>query len=85
MVAALRDEIARLKGGPGRPKTNQWNGTGERTEVAREFGQRAWRGSTRSKLSIDEERIIQVAARPHGSISRAIRVRGAGLRSARMS
>ena len=69
MIAALRDEIARLKGGPGRPKIKP-SGMERASEPKSpgSSGQRGrGRGDTRSKLSIDEERIIQVAARPRGS------------------
>jgi len=68
LVAALRDEIARLKGGPGRPNlkpSGMERGTepkppgscGERKRV---------RGSTRSKLAIHEERTVTLAP-PRGS------------------
>jgi len=69
MVVALRDEIARLKGGPGRPNIKP-SGMEQATEPkpAESAGnQRRARGSTRSKLSIDEERTVKVAAPPHGS------------------
>src|SRR5262249_39101025 len=68
VVAALRDEITRLKGGPGRPNpkpSGMERGTepkppgscGERKRV---------RGGTRSKLAIDEERTVTLAP-PRGS------------------
>ena len=65
LVAALRDEIARLKGGPGRPniKPNKPSGM-ERGTEPKSKGKKPPRGSTRSKLKIDEERIIKVAAPP---------------------
>src|SRR5271157_5117692 len=68
MVAALRDEIARLKGGPGRPHIKP-SGMERGTEPKpRGSGDRKRpRGDTRSKLSIDEERTIKVAAPPRGS------------------
>ena len=68
-VAAQRDEIARLKGGSGRPNIKP-SGMDKATEPKppdRSRGQRRGRGSTRSKLSIHEERIVKVAAPPHGS------------------
>src|SRR5258708_8548068 len=66
-VAAQRDEIARLKGGPGRPNSRR-SGMEQATE-AKPAGsnQRRPRGGTRSKLSIDEERTVKVAAPPRGS------------------
>jgi hypothetical protein len=67
MVAALRDEIARLKGGPGRPNLKP-SGMERGTEPPRSSSkQKRPRGSTRSKLAIDEERIITVSAPPRGS------------------
>src|SRR5713101_7699561 len=66
-VAAQRDEIARLKGGPGRPNIRP-SGMEQATE-AKPAGsnRRRPRGGTRSKLSIDEERTVKVAAPPRGS------------------
>src|SRR6266480_1374700 len=66
-VAAQRDEIARLKGGPGRPRIKP-SGMEEASE-AKPLGSnpRRPRGSTRSKLSIDEERTVKVTAPPRGS------------------
>src|SRR6202790_1609012 len=69
LVAALRDEIARLKGGPGRPNLKP-RGMQQGTEPkpSGTFGGRKRpRGSTRSKLVIDEERTVTVAAPPRGS------------------
>jgi hypothetical protein len=69
MVAALRDEIARLKGGPGRPKIKP-SGMERGTEPKPPEGsgdKKRPRGSTRSKLTIDEERTVEVAAPPRGS------------------
>jgi hypothetical protein len=67
VVAAQRDEIARLKGGPGRPNikpnvkpSGMERGTGPKSPK----GKKRPRGSTRSKLKIDEERIVKVAAPP---------------------
>ena len=69
MVVALRDEIARLKGGPGRPNLKP-SGMERGTEPKPAGSSGDWkrpRGSTRSKLAIDEERTIKVAAPPSGS------------------
>jgi hypothetical protein len=68
-VAAQRDEIARLKGGPGRPniKPNKPSGMERGTEPEPPKGKKPSRGCTRSKLTINEERIIKVAAPPSGS------------------
>ena len=68
-VAAQRDEIARLKGGSGRPEIKP-SGMDEATEPKPPGGsgdQRRGRGSTRSKLSIHEEQIVKVVAPPQGS------------------
>jgi hypothetical protein len=67
-VAAQRDEIARLKGGSGRPNIKP-SGMDQATEPkpAGIPEDRRGRGSTRSKLSIHEERIVKVAAPPQGS------------------
>jgi hypothetical protein len=69
LVAAQRDEIARLKGGPGRPniKPNKPSGMERGTEPKPPKGKKPPRGSTRSKLTINEERIVKVAAPPSGS------------------
>src|SRR6266852_2170034 len=67
MVAALRDEIARLKGGPGRPNLKP-SGMERGTEPPGSSSERKRpRGSTRSKLTIHEERTVTVAAPPRGS------------------
>ena len=65
--AALRDEIARLKGGPGRP-TIKPSGMEKATEPKPEKsgGDRPRRGPTRAKLAIDEEKTIKATA-PAGS------------------
>jgi hypothetical protein len=68
-VAAQRDEIARLKGGSGRPNIKP-SGMDQATEpkpAGIPEDRRRGRGSTRSKLSIHEERIVKVAAPPQGS------------------
>jgi Transposase IS66 family len=69
MVAALRDEIARLKGGPGRPNikpSGMEKATGPKPPGS-SGDEKPRRGSTRSKLAIDAERIVKVAAPPRGS------------------
>jgi hypothetical protein len=68
-VAAQRDEIARLKGGPGRPniKPNKPSGMERGTEPKPPKGKKPRRGSTRSKVTINEEQIAKVAAPPSGS------------------
>jgi len=63
MLAALRDEIARLKGGPGRPNLKP-SGMERGTEPPGSSGKRKRpRGSTRCELAIDEERTVTVVAR----------------------
>jgi hypothetical protein len=67
--AALRDEIARLKGGPGRPNikpSGMERGT-EPRQPGSSGDKKRPRGSTRSKLTIDEERTVELAAPPPGS------------------
>ena len=70
LVAALRDEIARLKGGPGRPniKPNTKPSGMEKATEPKPPGnadnKKRRRGSTRSRLTIDEEQIVKVAAPP---------------------
>src|SRR5713101_4308915 len=69
MVAALREEIARLKGGPGRPNLKP-SGMERGTEPKppETSGERKRpRGGTRSKLAINEERTVTVAAPARGS------------------
>jgi len=69
MVAALREEITRLKGGPGRPNLKPSGmelGTEPKPPASSGESERR-RGSTRSKLSIHEERTLKVAAPPPGS------------------
>jgi hypothetical protein len=74
-IGALREEIARLKGGPGRPdiKANaksQSKPSGmenaSQAQSRSASDKRRGRGSTRAKLTIDEERKLQ-AAPPEGS------------------
>src|ERR1700691_172785 len=67
-VAALREEIARLKGGPGRPNlkpSGMERGTDPKPPGSSGERKRP-RGSTRSKLAIHEERTVTVAAPPRG-------------------
>ena len=69
MVAALREEVARLKGGPPRPNlkpSGMERGT-EPKPPGSSGDRKRPRGSTRSKLSIHEERTVEVAAPPRGS------------------
>jgi hypothetical protein len=69
LVAALRNEIARLKGGPGRPNlkpSGMERGTEPKPPGSSGERKRP-RGSTRSKLAIHEERTVTVAAPPRGS------------------
>jgi hypothetical protein len=69
MVAGLRDEVARLKGGPGRPNIKPSGmelGT-EPKPPGSSGDRKRRRGSTRSKLTIDAERTIKVATPPRGS------------------
>jgi hypothetical protein len=67
VVAALRDEIARLKGGPPRPNIKP-SGMEQATDPKPPPGsERRTRGDTRSKLSIDEERIVKLDSPPPGA------------------
>src|ERR1700693_931496 len=69
LVAALGDEIARLKGGPGRPNikpSGMERGTEPKPSGSSGDRKRP-RGSTRSKLSTDEERTVKVATSPRGA------------------
>ena len=68
-IGALRDEIARLKGGPGRPdiKANVKPSGMEKASQAEPSdpsGERQRRGGTRAKLTIDEERKLEADAPP---------------------
>jgi Transposase IS66 family len=67
-VAAQRDEIARLKGGSGRPHIKP-SGMDKATEpkASQAGGEPHRKGSKTSKLSIHEERTVKVAAPPQGS------------------
>jgi hypothetical protein len=67
-VAALREEIARLKGGPGRPNIKP-SGMEQATDPKPpgRSDERRRRGSTRAKLTINEERKIKLPAPPSGS------------------
>ena len=63
-VAAQRDEIARLKGGPGRPNIKP-SGMDKATEPpAEKHGARRRRGRTRTQLTIHEERTLAAEAPP---------------------
>src|SRR5690348_11914509 len=67
-IAALRDEIARLKGGPRRPNLKP-SGMEKATEPKpdKPAGEgHGKRGSTKSKLGIHEEKTVKVDA-PAGS------------------
>src|SRR6516162_11802186 len=68
VVAALRDEITRLKGGPSRPNlkpSGMERGTEPKPPGSCGEGKHP-RGRTRSKLAIHEERTITLAP-PRGS------------------
>jgi len=64
-VAVQRDEIARLKGGAGRPNIKP-SGMDKATEPrsGKTGGKRRRRGSTKAKLSIHEERTLKAEAPP---------------------
>jgi hypothetical protein len=66
IILALRDEIARLKGGPPRPNIKP-SGMEEATEPNPDKpAGKAKRGSTKTKLTIHEEKIVKLDA-PAGS------------------
>ena len=68
-VAAQRDEIARLKGGPGRPNIKP-SGMDKATEPRPPpptGSEPRQKGGKTSKLSIHEERTVTIAAPPQGS------------------
>ena len=68
-VAAQRDEIARLKGGSGRPniKPSGMDKATEPKSPSSAGGEPGAKGSKTLKLSIHEERIVKVTAPPPGS------------------
>jgi hypothetical protein len=66
-VAAQRDEITRLKGGPPRPNIKPSGMEQASIPKRPESSPKRPRGSTRSKLSIDEERKVALAAPPRGA------------------
>ena len=67
-VAAQRDEIARLKGGSGRPNIKP-SGMDRATEPKPSLagGEPRQKGSKTSKLSIHEERTVELEAPPQGA------------------
>src|SRR5882724_12278729 len=67
-VAAQRDEIARLKGGSGRPNIKP-SGMDRATEPKPSLagGEPRQKGSKASKLSIHEERTVELEAPPQGA------------------
>ncbi len=74
-VAAQRDEIARLKGGSGRPNIKP-SGMDKATEPKpspRAWGEPRRKGGNSSKLLIHEERIVEVAPPPHGACFKGYR------------
>jgi hypothetical protein len=76
-IASLRDEIARLKGGPGRPdiKANVKPSGMEKAsepEPRQPLGKQRRRGGVRAKLTIHEERKLEADA-PAARASKAMR------------
>ena len=67
-IAAQRDEIARLKGGSGRPNIKP-SGMDRATEPKPSLagGEPRQKGSKASKLSIHEERTVELEAPPQGA------------------
>src|ERR1700692_2439715 len=67
-VGAQRDEIARLKGGSGRPNIKP-SGMDSATEPKQSLagGEPRQKGSKTSKLSIHEERTVELEAPPQGA------------------
>ena len=70
IVAVQRDEIARLKGGPGRPNIKP-SGMEKATEPrpGKRGGRRRGRGSTKAKLSIHEEQTLKAEAQRKQSLA----------------
>jgi hypothetical protein len=69
-VAVQRDEIARLKGGSGRPNikpTSKPSGMEQATDPKPPGGSGRRRGSTRAKLTINETRKVRLTAPPPGA------------------
>ena len=83
-IGALRDEIARLKGGPGRPdiKANVKPSGMERASEAQPSDpsgeRRRRRGGTRAKLTIDEERTLEADAAARLAFQRLRELPGSG-------
>jgi hypothetical protein len=67
VVAAQREEIARLKNAPPRPNIKPSSMEQATNPKPPPGSERRTRGDTRSKLSIDEERIIKLASPPPGA------------------
>ena len=85
-VAAQRDEIARLKGGPGRPNikaNSKPSGMEQATDPKPPGKERRRRGSMRAKLTINEERTIKLRAPPPGALQGLYQLCGSGVRTAR--